>query len=68
MSARHRDSKTNESSTEMRENPSARSVAISRVRAATAAYIVFIAPKQAPIAMTMPTKKPRNLIGAAVDV
>ena len=32
-----------------RENPSARSVPISRVRYATAAYIVFTAPNTAPI-------------------
>ena len=39
-----------------RENPIARSVPISRVRAATMAYMVFIAPKTAPTPITTDTK------------
>jgi len=66
--ARTIDSRTKETMIETRPKPRARRVAISRVRADTAAYIVFMAPKQAPIAMTTPTKRPRNLIGAAVEV
>jgi hypothetical protein len=38
--------------------PMARSVAISRVRAATAAYIVLSAPNMAPIAMMIATVVP----------
>ena len=38
-----------------REKPSARSVPISRVREATRPYIVFIAPKMAPMPITTPT-------------
>jgi len=40
-------------------NPMARSVAISRVRAATAAYMVLSAPNTAPTAMMTPTTVPR---------
>ncbi len=44
-----------------REKPSARSVTISRVRAATIAYIVFMVPKTAPTPMTRATKAARRL-------
>ena len=54
------DSITNETRIERRENPSARSVPISRVRADTCAYIVFIAPNEAPIAVKTPTRKART--------
>ena len=43
------DSTRNETRIEPREKPIARSVPISAVRAWTAAYIVFVAPKTAPI-------------------
>ena len=46
------------------ENPSTRSVPISRERRATAAYIVFIAAKLLPTAMMIETKMPMNSIGA----
>ena len=42
-----------------REKPSARSVPISRVRAETMPYIVFIAPNTAPMPMTTATKPAR---------
>ncbi len=54
--ARKVDSITNETRMLMREKPSARRVPISRVRAATIPYIVFIAPKTAPMPMTTATK------------
>ena len=41
---------------ERREKPSARSVPISRVRDATIAYMVFIAPNTAPMPITKATK------------
>ena len=43
-----------------RLNPSARSVPISRARRATAAYIVLVAAKPAPTAITIATKNPMN--------
>ena len=61
-------SRTKESSTDRRENPIARSVPISRVRAETCAYIVFIAPKEAPIAVITPTRIARTLMGAPVTI
>ena len=48
----------------MREKPSARSVPISRVRAATMPYIVFIAPNTAPMPMTTATKLARPMSAA----
>ena len=56
-------STTNENRIARRENPSARRVPISRVRAATTAYMVFMAPKTAPIPMMMATKvaRPRRI-------
>ena len=42
-----------------REKPSARRVPISRVRCETMAYMVFIAPKTAPMPITIPTKAAR---------
>ena len=65
-SARNADSIMNDARIEARENPSARSVPISRVRAATSAYIVFIAPKIAPMPMMMPTKIARTVRVPAV--
>src|SRR5262245_20640415 len=55
--ARHSisDSSTKERRIERREKPIARRVPISRVRAETCAYIVFIAPNEAPIAVKSPT-------------
>ena len=47
-----------------RENPSARSVPISRVRAATIAYMVFIAPKMAPTPITIATNPARPSSGS----
>ena len=47
-----------ESTTGPAPNPSARKVAISRVRAETALYIVFSAPKIAPSAIIAAMKKP----------
>src|SRR6185503_6360525 len=55
-SPRHVDSSTNEIRTTVREKPRARRVAISRVRADTCAYIVFIAPNDAPMAMITATR------------
>ena len=49
----------NDARIDRREKPRARSVPISRVRAATIAYMVFIAPKTAPIPMTKATKVAR---------
>ena len=49
--ARITDSTTNENRMLARENPRARRVPISRVRAATIAYMVFTAPNTAPIPM-----------------
>ena len=53
--ARMTDSSTNENRMERREKPSARSVPISRVRAATIAYMVFMAPNTAPMPMITAT-------------
>src|ERR1700752_5314045 len=63
-SARSTDSKTNEVRMLGREKPITRSVAISRERYATAAYIVFMAAKQEPMAMMMATIVPTYLIRA----
>ena len=52
----------NDSTTEPPPKPSARRVAISRARAATAEYIVFSAPKTAPMAITKATRKPSTRI------
>ena len=46
-----------------RVKPRMRSVPTSFARRATAAYMVFIAAKQLPIAMMMQTKIPRNFTG-----
>ncbi len=56
MRARKTDSVTNENRMLRREKPRARRVPISRVRAATIAYIVFMAPNTAPMPMTTETK------------
>jgi len=66
--ARQSDSIMNETKIARREKPRTRSIAISCVRAETVAYIVFIAPKLAPIAIITPMNNPKNLMGAAVDV
>src|SRR5712692_3400922 len=58
--ARITDSTTNEKRMLRREKPIARSVPISRVRAATIAYIVLSAPKTAPSPMMIDTKATRN--------
>ena len=50
-----------------REKPSARSVPISRVRYATAAYIVFIAPNIAPIDRISVTNVPKTRITVVID-
>ncbi len=63
-----RASSTKETRIERREKPIARSVPISRVRAETCAYIVFIAPKAAPIAVKIPTMKASALMGAPVII
>ena len=49
-----------------REKPRARRVPISRVRAATMAYIVFMAPKTAPMPMTTETNTARPMRACAV--
>src|SRR5579864_4040767 len=61
-------SSRNESITAPPLNPRARSVPISIVRAETAAYIVFIAAKIAPIAMITATTIPSACIRSAVTV
>ena len=48
-----------------RVNPRMRNVPTSVARRTTAAYIVFMAAKELPIAMMMHTKKPRNRSGVA---
>ena len=53
---------------EKRENPSTRSVPISFDRRATAAYIVFMAAKEAPTAMSAAMNSPSALMGAAKRV
>ena len=65
-SARNADSIMNELRIDVREKPSARSVPISRVRAATSAYIVFIAPNTAPMPMMTPTNSARAVSVVAV--
>ena len=57
-------SRTKDSRTARRENPIARSVPISRERAATRAYIVFMAPSELPIAMQIASTHATTLIGA----
>ena len=57
------DSSRNDSNTLPREKPSIRRTPTSRDRRATAAYIVFIAAKLLPIAMTMATKIPSACTG-----
>ena len=52
------DSASTETSTGIVLNPSARSVAISRARVATAVYIVRMAPKTAPIPIRAAMPKP----------
>ena len=59
---------TNDTRIERREKPIARSVPISRVRAETCAYMVFIAPKAAPIAVKKPTMNASALMGALVII
>jgi hypothetical protein len=54
------DSTTNETRMLTLENPRTRRVPISFDRRATAAYMVFIAAKQLPIAMMTATNTPRN--------
>jgi len=61
-SAMHKDSTTNEMTMLPLPNPSARSVAISRERSATAEYIVFSAPKTAPIPITTAMIEPSTVI------
>ncbi len=58
--ARITDSVTKEKRTLRREKPRARRVPISRVRAATIAYRVFMAPKTAPMAIVNDTKLTRK--------
>jgi hypothetical protein len=55
-------SMTNENTTDGPPNPSARIVAISRPRSATAEYMVLSAPKTAPIAITPATRPPSTVI------
>ncbi|PYQ42349.1 MAG: hypothetical protein DMF77_13170 [Acidobacteria bacterium] len=50
------DSTTKDTRIARRENPRARRVPISRVRAATIAYIVFMVPNTAPRPMTTATR------------
>ena len=52
------DSASTDTSTDMVSNPSARSVAISRARVATAVYIVRIAPKTAPMPISAAMPNP----------
>ena len=47
-----------------RENPSTRSVPISRARRATAAYMVVMAAKALPTAISVQTSIPSILIGS----
>ena len=49
-------------------NPSARSVAISRVREDTALYIVLSAPKTAPIPMRAAMSVPRPVMSPEIAV
>ncbi len=65
-SARNADSIMNELRIDVREKPSARSVPISRVRADTSAYIVFIAPNTAPMPMMTPTNSASAVRSLAV--
>ncbi len=53
---------TNEKTTDGPPKPSARMVAISRPRSETAEYIVFKAPKTAPMAMMPATRPPSTVI------
>ena len=66
---RNRASRTKETRIATLEKPyRPGSVPISRVRAATCAYIVFMAPKEAPIAVKMPTRMASTLMGAPVTI
>ena len=56
------DSITNDTTTLPLPNPRARSVAISRVRSETAEYIVFNAPKTAPMPITIAMIEPSTVI------
>ena len=58
---------TNEKTTDGPPNPSARIVAISRPRSETAEYMVFSAPKTAPIAM-MPATSPPSTVMRVVSL
>ena len=66
MKASTTDSITNASRMLRREKPSARRVPISRVRAATIAYMVFMAPNTAPMPITTETKTARPMSALAV--
>ena len=59
-------SKTNDITTLPVPKPSARMAAISRARSATAEYIVFSAPKTAPMPMTAATMEPRTRINVEI--
>ena len=67
-SARSSDSSINENRMLRLLKPSTRRVAISRVRYAVAAYIVFITAKDEPTAMIAAMRYPRTLIGNALPV
>ena len=58
----HRASTTKDTTILPLPKPRARRVAISRERSATAEYIVFSAPKTAPIPMTTATIEPSTVI------
>jgi hypothetical protein len=60
--ASNNDSASTDTTIAVAPNPSARKVAISRSRSLTAEYIVFSAPKTAPMAMMPPTTYARNEI------
>src|SRR6516165_4980174 len=62
------DSRTNELRMLGRENPITRKVAISRARYATAAYMVFSAAQQEPMAIITATIVPTNLMGLPESV
>ena len=59
---------TNEKTTAAAPNPSARMVAISRPRSATAEYMVLSAPKIAPMAITLATRPPRTVMSCVMRV
>ena len=62
ISARNTDSNTNDTMIANGLKPSTSSVAISRVRDPTAAYMVFMAPNTAPTAMMIVMKMPSGRI------